>query len=78
MGLHGGDYGRQINGRKFFDVTLPDTPGTYDVTVAAWEDAFVDAVNREGERDYAIRIGQGIANTPNTLRFVVSNDGTVE
>jgi hypothetical protein len=63
-----------IDARKTFEVTLPEEPGIYEVSVGVWHDPHLMAVDLEGNAQRGISTGNG-GDTSNLLRFnVTSND----
>lgn len=65
-----GTVGADIDARKTFTLTLPEEPGVYEVSVAAWQDPHLMAINRDGTFNDEISFG-GLGDSSNILRFEV-------
>jgi hypothetical protein len=59
-----------IDARKTFEVTLPEEPGIYEVSMAVWHDPNMMAVDLDGDTREGISTG-GRGATSNLLRFEV-------
>ncbi|MEC9400195.1 MAG: hypothetical protein VX475_21395, partial [Myxococcota bacterium] len=59
-----------IDARKTFEVTLPEEPGIYEVSMAVWHDPHLMAVDLDGNSIEGISTG-GRGATSNLLRFEV-------
>lgn len=60
----------KIDARKTFEVTLPEEPGIYEVSMAVWHDPHLMAVDLNGDNQAGISNGNG-GDTSNLLRFEV-------
>lgn len=63
-----GDF--DIEARKTFEVTLPEEPGIYEVSMAVWHDPHLMAVDLDGNNRAGYSTGGG-GDTSNLLRFEV-------
>ena len=62
----------EIDARKTFTITLPEEPGIYEVSVAAWQDPHLMPVNLDGTFNDQISFG-GSGDSSNLLRFEVTD-----
>lgn len=59
-----------IDARKTFEVTLPEEPGIYEVSMAVWHDPHLMAVDLDGNTQEGVSTGLR-GDTSNLLRFEV-------
>jgi len=61
-----------IDARKTFEMTFPEEPGIYEVTVASWTDPYEIYRNRDGTPNEGVSQGStAVSNSSNALRFRV-------